>query len=51
MSYKGKEEIRIAGMVVTINRRLAEGGFGFVDLVTDVHNNKEYVVKKMTINL
>lgn len=38
-----KEEFRIGGIMVTVKERLAEGGFGFVDLVTD-SSNRDFVV-------
>ena len=40
-----KEEIRIAGITVVVKSRLAEGGFGFVDLVADTHTHQEFVVR------
>jgi hypothetical protein len=40
-----KEEFRVAGLAVSVKERLAEGGFGFVDLVTD-SSNREFVVSK-----
>ena len=46
----GREEIRIGGTTVTVKERLAEGGFGFVDLVTDA-SNRDFVVEYIIIRL
>ncbi len=43
-SSASKEEIRIGGISVVVKHRLAEGGFGFVDLVADTHTHQEFVV-------
>lgn len=42
----GKEEFRIGGITVTVKERLAEGGFGFVDLATD-STNRQLVVRQL----
>ena len=39
----------MAGFTVTVKDRLAEGGFGVVDLVTDVVTHAEYVTKRCII--
>jgi AP2-associated kinase len=44
-----REEIRIAGLTVGVKQRLAEGGFGFVDLVSDIHTHREYVLKRCSL--
>lgn len=38
------EEFNIEGHVVVVKKRLAEGGFGYIDLVTDSRTNAEYCV-------
>ena len=44
-----REEIRIGGTMVVVKERLAEGGFGFVDLVTD-STNRDLVVSNKFVN-
>lgn len=39
-----REEIRVGGTMVVVKERLAEGGFGFVDLVMD-STNRDLVVR------
>ena len=43
------EEIRVGGYVVYKQKRLAEGGFGFIDLVTDKVTSVEYALKRCYI--
>jgi hypothetical protein len=38
------EEYNIEGTVVTVKKRLAEGGFGYIELVTDAKTGAEYCV-------
>lgn len=43
------EEIRIGDYRLHVKGRLAEGGFGVVDLVTDVATRSEYVLKRCSV--
>jgi hypothetical protein len=43
------EEFNIEGHVVVVKKRLAEGGFGYIDLVTDSRTNAEYCVSIYSI--
>lgn len=38
------EDINVEGTAVTVKKRLAEGGFGYIDLVTDSRTGAEYCV-------
>lgn len=42
-------ELKIGAFLVCVKQRLAEGGFGFVDLVYDKNSNHEYVLKRAGI--
>ena len=42
-------ELRIGNYVVCVKNRLAEGGFGFVDLVYEANSKIEYVLKRSGI--
>ena len=42
-------ELRIGNYVVCVKNRLAEGGFGYVDLVYDASSKVEYVLKRAGI--
>ncbi|KAJ1425866.1 kinase-like domain-containing protein [Ochromonadaceae sp. CCMP2298] len=44
------EELKVGNYLVHVNRRLAEGGFGVVDLVTDIRSNQEFVLKRCNID-
>eukprot|EP01038_Epipyxis_sp_PR26KG_P007941 gene7941-10775_t len=43
-------ELRVGSHIVVVKERLAEGGFGFVDLVQDLHSKKEFVLKRCGID-
>jgi hypothetical protein len=45
MSLFLKEEITLAGYNVVVKERIAEGGFGFVDLVVNPLTGQEFVVR------
>ena len=45
------EEYNIEGYVVSVKKRLAEGGFGFIDLVNDTRTNRDFCVSCYPINL
>ena len=47
---KKVEEIQVGNYLVTIQGRLAEGGFGFIDLVTDNASKELYVLKRCSVN-
>ena len=42
-------ELKIGNYLVCVRSRLAEGGFGFVDLVFDSNSKQEYVLKRAGI--
>ena len=42
-------ELRVGNYVVCVKNRLAEGGFGYVDLVYDANSKAEYVLKRAGI--
>jgi len=42
-------EIRVGSYSVVVKQRLAEGGFGFIDLAADVHSGKMYVLKRCSV--
>lgn len=44
MSLFLKEELTVAGHNLVVKERIAEGGFGFVDLVTNPQTGQEFVV-------
>lgn len=46
MSLFLKEELTVAGHNLVVKERIAEGGFGFVDLVTNPQTGQEFVVSK-----
>lgn len=50
MAMGSREEVRIGGMVLTVKERIAEGGFGFVDLVTDA-SSRDFVVSIMHVSV
>ena len=43
------EEVIVDRHKVIVNKRLAEGGFGFVDLVHDSVSRREYVLKRCSV--
>ena len=43
-------ELTIGSYHVTVKNRLAEGGFGFVDLVVDINTKAEYVMKRCGVD-
>lgn len=43
------EEFNIEGTVVTVKKRLAEGGFGYIELVTENKSGSEYCVSDAMI--
>lgn len=43
------EELHVGQYSLVTKGRLAEGGFGLVDLVTDVHTKAEYVLKRCSV--
>lgn len=58
-SHAPKEEIRVGGHSVVVKQRIAEGGFGFVDLVSDSQNrdmvvslcaNSSFITNSMIVN-
>jgi serine/threonine protein kinase len=44
------EEIRIGNYLLLMKNRLAEGGFGFIDLVTDASTKTDYCLKRCNVN-
>jgi hypothetical protein len=44
MSLFLKEELTVAGHNLIVKERIAEGGFGFVDLVASPQTGQEFVV-------
>jgi hypothetical protein len=44
MSLFLKEELTVAGHSLVVKERIAEGGFGFVDLVANPQTGQEFVV-------
>jgi len=44
------EELRVGSHHLIVKERLAEGGFGVVDLVTESHTKKDYVLKRCNID-
>jgi len=44
-----EESIRLGSYVVVKQRRLAEGGFGFVDLMMESNMHKELVLKRCSV--
>ena len=47
---KKVEELQVGSHLVTIQGRLAEGGFGFIDLVTDNFTKETYVLKRCSVS-
>jgi serine/threonine protein kinase len=43
-------EIRCGKYSLLLKHRIAEGGFGFVDLVSDIHTETDYVLKRCNID-
>jgi len=44
------EELRIGKYTVLVKDRIAEGGFGVIDLVSEIHSHQEYVLKRCNID-
>lgn len=44
MSFLNREEVQLGSHLLTVKERIAEGGFGFVDLVTNSVTGTDYVV-------
>ncbi len=42
-------ELRIGGYSISITRRIAEGGFGFVDLVHSKQAKQDFALKRCAI--
>ena len=49
MSFLHHEQISIKSYTVLVTQRLAQGGFGYVDLAKDVRSGKEVVLKRCSI--
>ena len=47
MSFLNREEVQLGSHLLTVKERIAEGGFGFVDLVVNSVTGTEYVVSRM----
>lgn len=50
MAFLIKEEVSIAGAMYMVKERIAEGGFGFVDLVVNPNTQQLYVVCDIITN-
>jgi hypothetical protein len=48
MSLFLKEELTVAGHSLVVKERIAEGGFGFVDLVANPQTGQEFVVRLLS---
>lgn len=49
MSFLNHEQISVKSYTVIVIQRLAQGGFGYVDLAKDIRSGKEVVLKRCSI--
>jgi hypothetical protein len=49
MNFLVKEDIVVSGVVYTVKERIAEGGFGFVDLVVNQQTLQLFVVSSSSL--
>lgn len=50
LNKAAQTELRVGNHTVLVKERLAEGGFGFVDLVTEVNTQKDFVLKRCNVD-